>query len=74
MTKEELLEKVDQELENCRKFIYDKAETLQQMDLDNPTMKAIDYIHDACHTLMLPQGGRGPIPSMSELRKKNGDI
>lgn len=69
--RKEVLEEVERELDNCLLFIKNKINKLDVKDLNHPDMKGIDWIHDACHTLMLPQGGRGPIPSMSELRDKN---
>lgn len=57
-----MLKKVEEELVNCKKVIVNKVSTLS-------TEKVIDYIHDACHTLIPPQGGREVIPSMSALNK-----
>ena len=77
--RERIFDEVLQEMSWCMTFIKEKLETLDRKDLDHPDMKAIDYVHDACHTRMVPQGGRGPIESLSQKRagakvKRGGKI
>ena len=69
--REETLSNLLDEINTVKDWCIKKIKNLPLRDLDDPTMKSIDWIHDACHTLMLPQGGRGPIESMSEKRESN---
>ncbi len=65
---EEVAKDILKELKEIEISILSKINTLGESDLSHPGMKAVDWVHDACHTRMLK---RGPIDSMSVKRKKH---
>jgi len=72
MTKEEMLGLVRIELEKCNDFLIEKVNKFSEAELANPNMSALDFVHEACHHLTVYQAdGRGPFPTISELREMN---
>ena len=67
---EEVAKDVLKELKEIEISILSKINTLGENDLSHPDMKAVDWVHDACHTRMLK---RGPIDSMSVKRSKQSE-
>jgi hypothetical protein len=75
MTKEEILKKVEIELDRCNNFLVEKVAKMSEAELANPNMSALDFVHEACHHLTVYQAdGRGPFPTISELREMNKEV